>query len=171
MGDSRDHRAPVTSSVLVERWLLGTAIVGAPGVRPRVEKVPVDVALDVAASVVDWAGIEPPASYDGVSLLPALSGDEAALRAMSRRVLPLRRRSTLTGAVYDRFKYLKSGDAVSLFDLEADPEEKRNLVGEHAKLARSLGSVVEAALARRTASYRNRRKGDAAAEVEDEDEN
>jgi arylsulfatase A-like enzyme len=142
----------------------------APGVRPRVENTPVDVALDLAASVVDWAGIEPPPSYDGVSLLPALEGDEAALQAMRRRVIPLARRSDSIGAVYDRFKYMKIRDAISLFDLEADPAEKRNVVGEHAELARSVGSVAEAEIARRTASYRNRRKSQAAVEVEDDDE-
>ena len=68
LGDSRDHRAPVTSSVLVERWLLGTAIVGAPGVRPRVEKVPVDVALSVGSG---FGGFQSAMVFRRLAVTPA----------------------------------------------------------------------------------------------------
>ncbi len=60
---------------------------------------------------------------------------------------------------------------VSLFDLEADPKETRNLVGEHAELARSVGSVAEAETRVVPRATRNRRKSEAAAEAEDDDEN
>jgi arylsulfatase A-like enzyme len=144
-------------------------IVVAPGLRPRVEKVPIDVALDLAATVVDWAGIKPPDSYDGVSLVPLLEGNREASIAMRDRVIPLANRTGSTGAVYGRFKYSKRGDAVSLFDLEADPGEKRNLVGEHSDLVRALGSAAEKEIARRTGDFRGRRKAEAAGTDEDKE--
>jgi arylsulfatase A-like enzyme len=143
-------------------------IVVAPGLAPRVEGAPVDVALDLAATVVDWAGVEPPAEYEGVSLVPALGGDEKALAAMRERVMPLAHHHW-TGAIYGRFKYLKHGDAVSLFDIEADPEEKRNLVGEQTELVRSLGGAAEKELARRTNRYRGR-KGASPTDDQDDDD-
>lgn len=133
-------------------------IIVAPGVAPRVESAPVDVALDLAATIVDWAGLEPPSDYDGISLIPALSGDETALAAMHQRVIPLVYRKSSTGAFYGRHKYQKRGEAISLFDIEADPEEKQNIASAHPDLVDALVTAAEQEIQRRTDAYRNRPK-------------
>ncbi len=132
-------------------------IIVAPGLLPRVEDAPVDVPLDLSASVLDWAGIAPPSSYDGVSLLPLLSGDRDAADAMRERVIVLRDKTGWSGAIYGKFKYSKRGDAISLFDLEEDPGEKRNLVGEHSDFVRALGNAAAKEITRRTRAYRRRK--------------
>jgi arylsulfatase A-like enzyme len=134
-------------------------IVVAPGLSPRVEDVPVDVPLDLAATVVDWAGLDPPETYDGVTLLPVLRGDEAARGALRNRVIALANRRGWSGAIYGRFKYTKNAGAVALFDVTNDPEEKGNLAGDYPDLVRALGSAADREIARRIRAYRRRPKG------------
>jgi arylsulfatase A-like enzyme len=124
-------------------------IVVAPGVEPRVDDRPVDVSLDVAATVVDLAGMAPPPEYDGVSLVPLLAG--LPVDAMRQRLILLNLNES-TGAVQGRFKYTRQGDAESLFDLARDPGETRNLIGERFDLAYWLADAARRELDRRTRS-------------------
>jgi arylsulfatase A-like enzyme len=116
-------------------------IVVMPDVAPRKESALVDTALDLAATVVDLAGIAPPKGYDGISLVPILTGT-AGKDPVAHRIVPLGYIG-LTGAVYDGFKHIKDDASVSLFDLGADPREKRNLVGERGDLLDQMVHVAE----------------------------
>lgn len=139
---SRDLRDPVVRVPLV---------VVAPGVAPRSEEAPVDVALDLAATVLDFAGVRPPASYDGVSLVPLLLGETSD--AMKDRLVPLAYHDA-RGAVYRGFKVIEDRNALLLYDRDADPGERRNLVGERADLADALIEATEVELARRKEATR-----------------
>ncbi len=83
--------------------------------------------LDVAPTLVELAGLEPPATWQGTSLLPRMrDGAEQALPAFSEHAhVPLRslRRRSL--------KYVESLNegGAELYDLDLDPHERRNLVG------------------------------------------
>ncbi len=121
-------------------------IVVAPGAEAWVDDRPVDVSLDVAATVVDLAGIAPPADYDGVSLVPLLAGLPAD--AMRDRLI-LMNLAEWSGAVHGRYKYMRLGGAASLFDLVADPGETHNLIGERYDLAYWLADAADRELARR----------------------
>lgn len=121
-------------------------IVVVPGVSPRTEAALVDASIDLAATVVDLAGIAPPASYDGVSLVPILHGHDAA--AMSARTVPLAYRK-LSGAVHRAWKTIQDRDALLLFDLTADPRERRNLADDRADVAHTMAAIADGELARR----------------------
>jgi arylsulfatase A-like enzyme len=135
---SRDLREPLIRVPLV---------VVAPGIAPRVDDRLVDVSLDLAATVVDLAGIAPPADYDGVSLAPILADLPAA--PMEARLVPLSYAGTWTGAMHGRHKVLRQQGVMSLYDLVADPNERHNLIAEDAGRAYAMMAVVDGELARR----------------------
>lgn len=64
-------------------------IFAGPGIRTARIDVPVDSALDSAATILDLAVVEIPDSYDGVSLLPLLR-DGTGAEELAERVIPLR---------------------------------------------------------------------------------
>jgi arylsulfatase A-like enzyme len=141
-------------------------IVG-PGVSPGIDDYPVDVSLDLAATIVDFIGIAPPPSYDGVSLLPLLQGSSA--EEMSFRLIPLLY-SRWKGAIYKNYKYREQRDGRSLFDLRHDPEERQNVIGKFPALAAQMAAAADEALTRRSRSYREGEARAAAADVEVGDE-
>jgi arylsulfatase A-like enzyme len=129
-------------------------IIVAPGVQPRVLHQPVDTALDLAATIVDAAGFKPPATYDGISLIPLLVKQRFS-DDLRTRVIPMMR-GAWTGAVYGSFKVMKYRDSLSLFDTRHDPQELHNLIERHAPLVELLTKTAEAELRRRTSSYYDR---------------
>ena len=124
-------------------------IVVAPGLEPRTIDQPVDASLDLAATIVDLAGIAPPQTYQGVSLVPLLLGEPAAAE-MSSRVIPLMRRKS-QGAVHGSYKLMVLNKTFSLVDFERDPEERQNLFEEHNQLATDLWAVQKQESERRLA--------------------
>ncbi len=123
-------------------------VIVAPGAAPgRVDDHPVDVSLDVAATVVDLAGIRPPERYDGVSLVPLLAGLPAD--ALDDRLI-LSNIGEWSGAIAGRYKYMRRADVESLFDWVADPGETHNLIGERYDLAYWLADAARRELDRRT---------------------
>jgi len=136
-------------------------IVVLPGVQPRSLHQPVDAALDLAATIVDAAGMKPPETYDGISLIPLLV-KQGFSDDLGTRVIPMMRGGWL-GAVYGPFKLMKYKDSVSLFDIRRDPHELQNLVERQAPLVELLTRAAEAELRRRTRSYYDR--ANAGAEV------
>jgi uncharacterized sulfatase len=92
------------------------------------------ISLDVAATAIAVAGLPDDASLDGVNLIPYLTGEAKgaphdALYWRWNGQAAIRR---------GQWKYLRGGQRQYLFDLISDPEEKRNLIDEHASLAASL---------------------------------
>jgi arylsulfatase A-like enzyme len=92
--------------------------------------------LDLFPTVCAAAGIDPPAGLHGRSLWPLLCGEETSLREalffeyhwmeVDSRAYPMR------GLVTQRHKYVKylADDEEELYDLQLDPGEMRNLIGE-----------------------------------------
>ena len=136
-------------------------IVVGPKFRPAKVDHPVDVSLDLAATVLDLAGMTPPDEYDGVSLIPSLMGlptDEA----MNARLIPLVR-GAWRGAIHGSFKLIEHRDTRSLFDLKQDPLEKRNIIGQHPELAAQLAAVMSSEIDRRYEDYRRAKRESRAA--------
>lgn len=142
-------------------------IVVAPGVARSVRTEPIDTSLDLAATVLDFAGITPPADYDGISLLPLLEGGDPQ-NQMKSRLIPLMR-GTFRGAVYGSFKLMELGDAQTLVNLEEDPTEEENLIERYQGLARLMSERAGVELTRRTeAINRGLLDGKVAMDTDDE---
>jgi len=88
------------------------------------------------------AGIEPDAELDGTNLIPHLNNPEQP--ELSQR--PLYWRFWSQSAIRKgQWKLLRAGgDREYLFNLESSEHETRNLIGEHAAVAQSLRSELDA---------------------------
>ncbi|MEK6233314.1 MAG: sulfatase-like hydrolase/transferase, partial [Planctomycetales bacterium] len=92
------------------------------------------VSLDVAATAVALAGQPMDPALDGVNLIPYLAGEnkQPPHEALYWRWIA-------QSAVREgKWKLLIGGSRRYLFDLDADPEEKRNLIGKHPDVAKRL---------------------------------
>jgi arylsulfatase A-like enzyme len=98
--------------------------------------VPVDSAVDTAATLLDLVGITPPVSYDGATLVPVLVDRNMELKLSDRGIYLEQAR--WRGAIWQRFKLIEYRDALSLFDVVSDPHERHNLVGQHPDLVERL---------------------------------
>lgn len=96
--------------------------------------------LDVAATAASLAGIELDDSFDGVNLIPYLSGQRAGVPHNTLYW----RWMTQAAVQSDGWKYLRSGPREYLFNLEQDPGEKNNLINEHPQVSTRLSSELEA---------------------------
>lgn len=94
--------------------------------------------IDIAPTILDAAGIEQPEHLSGISLIPILGAEPAA---KSRQEIfyeyyweydfPMT--PTVFGMRTDRYKYIRYHgiwDRNELYDLQADPAEKYNLIGD-----------------------------------------
>ncbi len=114
-------------------------IIAAPGFGANQVSTLVDVPLDLAATVLDLAGIPVPKTYQGISLLPLMSGLEEKDRVVALRY------NKKSGAVYRHWKLIKKKTAFSLFDLSRNPREYRNVADKHPTLVKRLSDVVKSA--------------------------
>jgi len=134
-------------SYLEDYNLLVPLVVELPGGRQGGRRVARQVRLvDVAPTVLDALGLTPPADADGVSLLPVLDGtgepppNAVAYAASSNRGLALRVDGRLKYVVNNAAWRRIAGEA-ALFDLEADPDERRSLAGDDNRAA-GLGEAA-----------------------------
>jgi arylsulfatase len=126
-----------------------------PGSLPRGRRVPGFVQnLDLAPTLLDLAGLPDRDRMEGLSLLPILLGlrdgnyDEVYL---SEATWELKR-----GLRTPRWKFINSleqdrhGRAMQeLFDLQSDPDEQHNVIGQYSAVARDLASRLETWVERR----------------------
>lgn len=114
-------------------------VVRAPGVAPRTIATPVSH-LDVLPTLLDLFNVDAPDGLDGVSLAPALRGQEKvaqrpifSMYAGNYGATPHRR-----ACIDGRWKYVCDPAArdEELYDLEADALEMRNLAADPAHAAR-----------------------------------
>jgi arylsulfatase A-like enzyme len=131
-------------------------IIAGPGIARRRIETPADISLDLAATVLDIAGIRVPQEYDGISLAPLLLEGDAVPELMSR-VIVLQRRD-MRGAVYRPWHYLEYRGSQSLFDFQKDPGQTLNLAGQRPGLVRRLSEFVGSELERRARAFREGRQ-------------
>jgi arylsulfatase A-like enzyme len=113
-----------------------------PGVEPR--KIDVRRShIDLARTVLELAGVAPPDSFRGTSLLPELRGEPAAERDL---VIDMpytdqtpRRRALIHGK--HKLVVTETEERPELYDLDADPGEQRNLERERPELVRELEAL------------------------------
>ena len=92
------------------------------------------ISLDVAATSVALAGLAPDPQLDGVNLMPHLRGEKTSPPHDT-----LYWRWIAQSAVREgKWKYLRGGARQYLFDLDADREEKHNLLAKHPEIANRL---------------------------------
>jgi uncharacterized sulfatase len=92
------------------------------------------ISLDVAATSVALAGLAHDPQLDGVNLVPYLCGEKTAAPHDT-----LYWRWIAQSAVREgQWKYLRGGAREYLFDLDADREEKHNLLAKHPEIASRL---------------------------------
>jgi len=98
------------------------------------------ISLDVTATAVAAAGLAPDPALDGANLLPNLTGEvsDPPHEALYWRWI------AQSAVRESKWKLLRGGDREYLFDLEADKEEKHNLIAQHPDVARRLRAKLDA---------------------------
>ena len=107
--------------------------------------------LDIAPTLIEWAGAEPLPATLGRPVQPLLEGESSYGAKATVAELAV---GTLTGRPQlalrtDRYKLLVHADghaAFALYDLTADPEELRNVHGSNAGLTAEAQTLLEATL-------------------------
>ena len=93
-------------------------------------------AMDVMPTLLDIAGIDSdsvPLPFDGSSLLPAIETDDDEERVVASEYMAEGSISSMLMLRKGRFKYVYcAADPEQMFDLDADPCERNNLVGDEA---------------------------------------
>jgi arylsulfatase A-like enzyme len=107
----------------------------------RVIDVPVGL-VDVAPTLLDFARIEAPATFEGRSLRGLIEGNEDGSAFESRDLyigIPDRRKD-VTGLRRGRWKLIdnRADDTVELYDLATDPAEQRDLAATEAARAQAM---------------------------------
>ncbi len=97
------------------------------------------ISLDVAATAVALAGLPVDTNLDGVNLIPHLLGTTEAAPHQELYWRWIAQSAIRQG----KWKYLRGGSREYLFDLEADREEKTNLITEHPEFADLLSRKLE----------------------------
>lgn len=98
------------------------------------------ISLDIAATAVALAGLPADPALDGINLLPFFAGEQSGAphEALTWRWMD-------QSAIREgNWKLLVGGPREYLFDLEADPGEKRNLRAQHPEIAQRLRRRLEA---------------------------
>jgi arylsulfatase A-like enzyme len=113
-------------------------IISAPGYSAKRVSSLVDVPLDLASTVLDFAGIPIPDTYGGLSLLPLMQGIKA-----KDRIVPLMSGKSWIGAAYRNWKLIQKKNAMTLFDLSTDPMEMQNIADEHPTLVKKLSTFTK----------------------------
>jgi N-acetylgalactosamine-6-sulfatase len=106
------------------------------------------ITMDFSRSVLKAAGITPPANrpFDGIDILAAVAADEPVRQ---RTLFWRARRATWTRKAvrHGSLKYIHLQNEVKtqehLFDLAADPTEKKNLLAERPDDARKLKTLLK----------------------------
>ena len=131
----------------VNRVLL---MIRGPGVRPG--RIDANVALiDLLPTLADLARLPAPAGVAGRSLAPLLAGGAAAERAADElRERPLfahrsrvEDQPPLWSVTVGTWKLIQDGPRAALFDLAADPQERRDLAAERPELVAELRGLLQ----------------------------
>jgi arylsulfatase A-like enzyme len=113
-----------------------------PGVKAAKVDEPVAL-MDVAPTILDALGIEPPRSFSGRSLLMRVLGRSLPPRPVFAELLPApswneAAKAMVTGDGKHKLIYVISQKRFEMYDLAADPSEQKNLVDSQPELAGRL---------------------------------
>jgi len=138
-----EHGASLHGHTLYEEELRIPLILLTHTMRARVEDVPV-VAADMVPTIVELAGysLSPPFEdpHMGISLVPLLLGQERQ-RYLNRDVVgraSFKRRYFFYHNWQWKLVYFPEFDVLQLFNIVADPQEKKNLLQEEPQVAAEL---------------------------------
>lgn len=141
-----DHGGVLHGFTLYEEMLRIPLVLWSPGRLTRGASEDLSDSLDLHATLLDLAGLEPDARVEGKTLLPRQNPEAGIVEPEIRYAAA----SSVKGGMYmarsKRFKYVwapraglgwgmgegvgRSHDAEYVFDLERDPKEKANLAGQ-----------------------------------------
>lgn len=149
LGEHRrgDKRVPYNESMRIP-WVMRL-----PGAIPAGSKVDeIVLNVDLAPTLLDLAGVEPPAVMQGQSVLPLFRADKPVWRdsflfTYWRDLMPnLPRMLSVRTKRYVYSTYPDVDDIDELYDLERDPYEMQNLAKspEHADLLKKMQAKLEA---------------------------
>jgi arylsulfatase A len=116
-------------------------IVRVPQVSPAgVECNALLTALEAAPTILALAGVQPPdgLTFDGVDMTPVLAG-----RRQQVRDRMFWQRRDQQAARVDRWKWVNVAGEETLFDLEADPGERRDLSGDRPEKVAELRAAFD----------------------------
>jgi arylsulfatase A-like enzyme len=129
-------------------------LISGPHLSPRSVRESVSL-IDVMPTLLELVGLQPERDIDGISFAAKLyrgkdTGEipkrpsrtlfamEYAYRWEEGRRIDVKRDAEVpssVAAIRDSFYYIKTGDLEELYDIVADPEQQKNLVGESAIIA------------------------------------
>jgi uncharacterized sulfatase len=98
------------------------------------------ITLDVAATAVELSGLPRDPELDGVNLIPFLSGREKGAPHDALMWRWISQAAIREG----KWKLLRGGEREYLFDLDADKEEKKNLLAANPEIANHLRNKLSA---------------------------
>ena len=98
--------------------------------------------VDVMPTILDVLGIEPPEEIQGVSLLPAITGEGAPRRAVHVWGRGSWQRPKLTTARWSMLVDKETGEPEMLFDLTQDPHEQADVLDRYPEVARKLSETL-----------------------------
>ena len=131
-GDMLGDHGLMYKSRFFETSLRIPLIVRLPGCRrPRQCSSALAQTVDIMPTVLAAVGIEPPATCQGLSLMPLLENPSAPLRdaAFIEVAAGNGNRISMVRTMRHKYEVDQDGRGLSLYDLEADPEERNNLLG------------------------------------------
>jgi arylsulfatase A-like enzyme len=124
-----EHRIRAGKFYVYEPGIRVPLLMRGPGIPQGAVRSTLAANIDLAPTILDIAGVQPLRPPDGISLLPAAQGRPSPSRALlletwAQSVYPVSYRGVRTS----RYKYVRysTGDE-TLFDLQKDPDELRNL--------------------------------------------
>jgi arylsulfatase A-like enzyme len=127
-----EHGVLGHGQVLYSQLLSVPLVVRFPGGEPRRLAVPVS-GLDIVPTVLDLAGLPIPNRLPGLSLLRPAGADRIRVAETAGGHYAL-----LSG----RYKLIKQGGTLELYDLSADPRERSDLSADEPERARSLETLL-----------------------------
>lgn len=135
-----DHGHRYHSTTLYNAQIRVPLIVAGPGVRPQKIDQPVGL-VSVAPTLIELGGFEPPSMphMDGPSLAKLLTGAAKPDPNATAYAVMIKDRSvkrSQQAVIVGRWKLLAypGSKRVELYDIHADPDEKRNLAGKKRKI-------------------------------------
>ena len=115
-------------SELLEGGIRVPVIVRWPGhIAPGQVSQQVTISMDYLPTFLDAAGASVPSTYDGISILPQLTGQQPVPRTLFWRFNAANQAAIREGD----WKYLRIGAKESLFDLSRDPRERSDVSELH----------------------------------------